>query len=192
MNTPHADTQEQLHIHKLQMRFSTPAFLILYGSASVSYCQAQQLFTATSDVSYSGQEQACADKGLRLCTLKELCPSRPDDYTSPFDQAFTFTPNVELSNDIASNSRWSAYKTIDGDGANCSSEGGCNGNSWVMIGKCNGCGIRTFTCNTHCEFVEQESGSVNGICPSWGSTAGHPAARNYLCCEGSISTSEVS
>ncbi len=134
-----------------------------------------------------------APKPFTRKAVKELCPSRPDNYTSPFDQAFTFTPNVELSNDIASNSHWSAYKTIDGDGANCSSEGGCNGNSWVMIGVWDvGGGGGAYTCNTHCE-VAQQAGNGDPQCPSWGSTStGHRVARNYLCCEGPISTSEVS
>ena len=181
MTTPHADTQEQLHIHKLQMRFSTPAFLILYGSASVSYCQAQQqLFTASSATSYSGLKQACADEGLRLCTLRELCPSRPYEYTSPFNQVFT--PDIDYLNiDIASNPHWSAYETTDGDGANCSSpEGGCRGNSWVMIGKYYTGYGSDYTCNTHCEVVRQ-TGSSNAQCADWGSS-GHEMSRNYLCC----------
>ncbi len=146
----------------------------------MSYCQAQELFEASDKLSYSGQEEACADKGQRLCTLGELCLSR-ENYNSPFDQVFP--PSFAVPSNFSGHG-WVAYETTDGDGGNCSSEGGCNDNSWVMMGLAD----TNHLCNTHCEVVRLTNPDGDQ-CPDWG-IAG--ISKEYVCCEDTTADAEVS
>ena len=148
----------------------------------MSYCQAQEFFATPSGLSYSGQKDACADKGRRLCTLEELCPSR-GNYNSPFNKKFT--PSFDFPSNYPGGSYWVAYETTDGDGGNCENLGGCNGNSWIVE---NPDTAFQWSCNTYCEFFD---GIAQGQCPPWGSVGKFPNSNNYVCCDGDT-TAEVS
>eukprot|EP00984_Skeletonema_dohrnii_P009985 scaffold3853_cov75-Skeletonema_dohrnii-CCMP3373.AAC.1 len=142
--------------------------LSLLGVSSQDHAATVTVFT-TATYSYAQQEQACANKGQRLCTLSELCPSR-GAYTSPFNQIFA--PGFTVPSGVASADSWVAYEATNRDEDNCSIGGGCDDNSWVQIGTWGG--SYAATCNTHCEVASQVGAPQ---CPAWGNDENNLAYR---------------
>jgi len=81
--------------------------------------------------SWAEQKQFCIGIGKRLCTLKELCPDRPSNYTvNPFPSGFpdTFQPCAGVPAVIVGIDSWVAYDYTGGLGDSCASD------TWVQLG----------------------------------------------------------
>ena len=129
-------------------------------------------FVTNRPGTYAGMEQFCADQGMRLCTLEELCPYRP---AIPSQLGFmpcqTTPPFHAVDEDM-----WVAYMPEEDDTCLDPNRANCGGltNTWVQIGNRNGNELET--CQKHCEETVPE-------CPTWGLMSGAGAyQRLTVCC----------
>jgi len=108
---------------------------------------------------YNEQQAECVAKGMKLCTLDELCPTQGGF-------GFDTTDYLDSPNYVA----YQFYVAYDGTDS-C----GCTGNAWVRID------LTINACKTHCEFTDEYLSSAS--CPVWGTVDGvgyTPPA--YACC----------